>query len=90
MQTILTHLAHSPIYAEMGARLLGARAWAAIYLDRGCIRTPQRSAYSNGSWTRHWHFFYLISNQFFAWSVSVELWNLIQRIITVANGSEEN
>ena len=30
------HLAHSPIYAKMGAQLLGARAWTAMYLDRGC------------------------------------------------------
>ena len=30
MQTTLAHWAHSPIYAEMGARLLGARAWATV------------------------------------------------------------
>ena len=36
MQTILAHLTHSPIYAKMGAWLPGARAWAAMYLDRDC------------------------------------------------------
>ena len=34
MQTTLAHLAHSPIHAKMGARLLGTRAWAAMDLDR--------------------------------------------------------
>ena len=34
--TTLAHLAHSPIYAKMGARLLDARAWAAMYLNRDC------------------------------------------------------
>ena len=37
MQTTSAHLAHSPIYVKMGARLLGARAWMAIYFDRDCI-----------------------------------------------------
>ena len=31
------HWDHSPIYAEMGAQLLRARVWAAMYLDRGCL-----------------------------------------------------
>ena len=30
------HLGHSPIYAKMGAQLLGVRARATMYLDRGC------------------------------------------------------
>ena len=36
-EAYLASLAHSPIYLKMGARLLGARAWVAMYLDRDCI-----------------------------------------------------
>ena len=37
------HWTHSPIYAEMGEQLLGARAWAAMYLDRDCMCDIGRS-----------------------------------------------
>ena len=43
---------HSSIYAKTSVQLLGARAWAAICLDRGCTRTTNNSNIKMRSSTR--------------------------------------
>ena len=62
MQTTLAQLAHSPIYAKMGARLLGAHAWTAIYLDRNCsFSLDEIYQFSIPSMNMTWRFFIIFS-----------------------------